>query len=180
MDLLSLSYPENQQRAAGIVPAERAHLTGAGETEANMTLENTEQGRGLRYQSDVPKEGWECVRIENLDGRSEICQWCDIRRMRHAFVMRHISWPDEVRAGSKCAADIGNPYTAQGVYEPDDEQLDESVRSQTDSYPQQSLAEQAVSDDVAGSGQRRWSFSENLLIAGVIAIAVILVLLRYH
>ena len=90
-----------------------------------MNFENAEQARGFRYQPDVPKEGWECVRVDNLGGRSEICQWCDLRRIQHAFVMHHISWPVEIRAGSKCAADIGNPYVAQTVYEPDDEQLDD-------------------------------------------------------
>jgi hypothetical protein len=145
--------------------------------EAHVTFENTGQGRGLRYLPDVPKEGWECFRVENLGGRTEICQWCDIRRMQHAFIMRHISWPDEVRAGSKCAAAIGNPHTE---YEPDDEQLDESVRSETDLYPQQALAEQPVVDDVMGSERPRWSFGQNLLIAGLIAMAVTLVLLHYR
>ena len=65
------------------------------------------------------------------------------------------------------------------MYEPDDEQLDESVRSQTDLNPQQALAEQPIADTV-GSGQRRWSFSDHLLIAGVIAIAVVLALLLYR
>ena len=147
-----------------------------------MTFENAEQARGLRYQPDVPKEGWECVRVDNLGGRSEICQWCDLRRIQHAFVMRHISWPVEIRAGSKCAADIGNPYVAQAVYEPDDEQLDESVRSETELYPQQALAEQPIVDDTVGSGPHRWSFGQHLIIAGVIAMVVILVLLghRYY
>jgi hypothetical protein len=120
------------------------------------------------------------VSVENLGGRSEICQWCDIRRMQHVFVMRHISWPNEVRAGSKCAADIGNPYAAQMVYEPDDEQFDESVRTQTDMYPQQALAEQPIVDDGVGLERRRWSFSKHLLIAGLIAMLVILALLGYR
>ena len=143
-----------------------------------MSFVDSGQGRGLRYQPDVPKEGWECVRVENLGGRIEICQWCDIRRMQHAFVMRHISWPDEVRAGSKCAAEIGNPHTPE-LFEPDDEELDESVRTQTDLYPQQALAEQPIVDGEEAE-VRRWSFGQNLLIAGLIAMALILVLLRYR
>ena len=99
---------------------------------------------------------------------------------QHAFVMRHISWPVEIRAGSKCAADIGNPYVAQTVYEPDDEQLDESVRSETELYPQQALAEQPIVDDTVGSRLRRWSFGQHLIIAGVIAMVVILALLGYR
>ena len=145
-----------------------------------MTFDHNGQSSGLRYQPDVPKDGWECVRIENLGGRSEICQWCDIRRMQHAFIMRHISWPGEVRAGSKCASEIGNSDTAQIVYEPDDERLDESVRSQTDLYPQRALAEQPIVDDTMESTRPRWSFAQNLLFAGLIALVVMLVLLRYH
>ena len=94
--------------------------------------------------------------------------------------MRHISWPDEVRAGSKCAADIGNPYTAQNVYEPDDEEFDESVRSQTDLYPQEALAEQPIIGDAAIAERRSWSFIQNLIIAGLIVMAVTLMLLRYR
>ena len=73
-----------------------------------------------------------------------------------------------------------------GVYamslEPDDEQLDESVRSATELYPQQALAAQPTVDDTVGSGPRRWSFGQHLIVAGVIAIVVILVLLghRYY
>ena len=149
-------------------------------TEADMTFENISQGRGLRYQTGVPKEGWECVRVENLGGRTEICQWCDIRRMQHAFVMRHVSWPDDVRAGSKCAADIGNPYAAQTVYEPDNEEFDESVRSQTDLYPEEALAEQPITEGAALAERRSWSFIQHLMFGGLIAMAVILVLLRYR
>jgi hypothetical protein len=145
-----------------------------------MSFENAGQATGLQYQPNVPKEGWECVRIENL-ARSEICQWCDLRRIKHAFIMRHLSWPVEIRAGSKCAANISNPYVAQTVYEPDDEQLDESIRSETELYPQQALAEQPIIDDTVGSS-RRWSFSQHLIMAVVITVVVILVLLghRYY
>jgi hypothetical protein len=47
-------------------------------------------------------------------------------------------------------------------------------------YPQQALAEQPVVDEVMGSERPRWSFGQNLLIAGLIAMAVTLVLLHYR
>ena len=55
-------------------------------------------------------------------------------------------------------------------------------RNKTDLYPQQALAEQPIVGDTVGSGPRRWSFGQYLIIAGVIAIVVILVLLghRYY
>jgi len=53
-------------------------------------------------------------------------------------------------------------------------------RNKTDLYPQQALAEQPIVGDTVGSGPRRWSFGQHLIIAGVIAIVVILVLLGHR
>ena len=65
------------------------------------------------------------------------------------------------------------------LYEPDDEEFDESVETQTDMYPQQAL-EQPTVDDGVGLGRRRWSFGEHLLIAGLFAMLVIVALLAYR
>jgi hypothetical protein len=93
--------------------------------------------------------------------------------------MAHPAWPSEVRAGSKCAAEIGDPSAPVLMqYEPD-EQFDVSEASPTDMQPLQALAEQRIGGDV-GSARRRWSFTDHLIIAGLIAMLVILALISYR
>jgi hypothetical protein len=134
-----------------------------------MTYVDTGQARGLKYQADVPKDGWECVRVESLVGHRELCQWCDLRRIQHVYVMRHPIWPTQVRAGGKCAADISDPFAASSVpYDLDDEQLDDSAEANTEILPLQTIAE-----------QRRWNFTRHLLVASVIALLVVLFLIFY-
>ena len=140
-----------------------------GEKGHGMGYVNTGQARGLKYQADVPKEGWACVRVESLAGRRELCQWCDLRRIQHVYVMRHPTWPQEVRAGGKCAADISDPFAAVSVpYDLDDEQLDDTDQAETEILPLQTIAE-----------QRRWTFARHLLVAGVVALLVIVILVSY-
>ena len=134
-----------------------------------MTFVNTGEARGLKYQSDVPKDGWECVRVENLVNHRELCQWCDLRRIQKVYVMRHPTWPQEVRAGGKCAADMSDPFAAAAVpYDLDDEQLDNEAQAETEIIPLQTIAE-----------QRRWTFGHHLLVAGVLALLVIAILVFY-
>src|SRR5262245_5168465 len=108
-----------------------------------MTSVITGEARGLKYQADVPKDGWECVRVESLVNHRELCQWCDLRRIQKVYVMRHPTWPQQVRAGGICAADISDPFAAESVpYDLDDEQLDEEAQAATETLPLQTIAEQ--------------------------------------
>ena len=49
--------------------------------------------RGKWSEAGVPKKGWTCVGVEDLEEPSQLCEMCDSAEIRYAHIMEH---PDSV------------------------------------------------------------------------------------
>lgn len=63
---------------------------------------------------NVPKRGWQCVDMEDLESPREICQMCDDRTIRYVHVMSHDHFPQRLRCGCYCAEKMAGDRQAKG------------------------------------------------------------------
>jgi hypothetical protein len=66
-----------------------------------MTTETT--GTGKWTQAGVPRKGWTCVDIEELEEQDHLCEMCEARHVRFVHVMEHPRYEDVLRVGCVCA-----------------------------------------------------------------------------
>jgi hypothetical protein len=69
---------------------------------------------GKWNRDDVPKRGWSCVSVEDLDGPYETCAMCEVQQIRFVHTMSHPEYPETLDCGCICAGHMeGNPYAAR-------------------------------------------------------------------
>ena len=61
---------------------------------------------------NIPKDGWRCVSITDLDEPDAICEMCTVREIRYQHHMVHADWSDEIAAGRICAGKMENNRAA--------------------------------------------------------------------
>jgi hypothetical protein len=60
-------------------------------------------GRGKWSNPDVPKTGWDCVRIEDRGAALDVCGMCESQRIRYVHHMSHPHSASELAVGCICA-----------------------------------------------------------------------------
>jgi hypothetical protein len=55
---------------------------------------------------DVPKHGWVCVGIDDLEEPSAICEMCETQEIRYVHTMKHRHYPDTLDCGCICAGQM--------------------------------------------------------------------------
>jgi len=63
----------------------------------------------------VPKAGWECVGVEDLEEPSVICEMCEVQEIRYVHSMEHRDYPDTLRCGCICAGNMEQDVAAARV-----------------------------------------------------------------
>jgi hypothetical protein len=62
----------------------------------------------------VPKRGWECIDIKDLEEPAAICEMCETTEIRYVHVMHHPEYPDTLDCGCICAGHMqGDPVAAR-------------------------------------------------------------------
>jgi hypothetical protein len=51
----------------------------------------------------VPKTGWECTGVEDLEEPRATCEMCEVQIIRYVHTMEHWDYPDTLRCGCICA-----------------------------------------------------------------------------
>lgn len=66
--------------------------------------------RGKWSEAGVPKKGWTCVGIEDLEEPSQLCEMCDSAEIRYAHIMEHPDYPGSLQVGCVCAEHMEEDY----------------------------------------------------------------------
>lgn len=63
---------------------------------------------GKWSEPGVPHKGWHVVDYYKRDDREHLCEMCERQLVMFVHVMRHDSYPDELKVGCVCAAHMEN------------------------------------------------------------------------
>jgi hypothetical protein len=74
-------------------------------------MEGESTGTGKWRQGGVPHKGWTCVRIEDLEVPSHVCEMCENQLVRYVHTMRHPEYPEVLRVGCICAGHLEEDVT---------------------------------------------------------------------
>lgn len=66
--------------------------------------------RGKWSEAGVPKKGWTCVGVEDLEEPSQLCEMCDSAKIRYAHIMEHPDYPGSLQVGCVCAELMEEDY----------------------------------------------------------------------
>jgi hypothetical protein len=66
--------------------------------------------RGKWSEAGVPKKGWICVGVEDLEEPSQLCEMCESAEIRYAHVMEHSDYPGQIQVGCVCAENMEEDY----------------------------------------------------------------------
>lgn len=70
--------------------------------------------RGKWSEAGVPKKGWTCVGVEDLEEPSQLCEMCDSAKIRYAHIMEHPDYPGSLQVGCVCAELMEEDYKRPG------------------------------------------------------------------
>lgn len=76
----------------------------------HMNAKREHTGRGKWAMHGVPKKGWSCVDVEDLEEPSETCGMCESVEIRYVHCMEHPEYPDTLRVGCVCAEHMEQDY----------------------------------------------------------------------
>ena len=65
---------------------------------------------GKWSQPGVPHKGWICIEIEDFGALDAICEMCEVQEIRYAHHMEHPAYPESLRVGCVCAANMEDDY----------------------------------------------------------------------
>lgn len=66
--------------------------------------------RGKWSEKDVPKKGWNCIGIDDLDEPSQVCEMCETQEIRYVHIMEHSDYPEPLHVGRVCAEHMEEDY----------------------------------------------------------------------
>ena len=66
--------------------------------------------RGKWSQPSVPKRGWTCVEVEDLEQPSQLCEMCESTEIRYVHHMEHPGYPETLAVGCVCAEHLEQDY----------------------------------------------------------------------
>ena len=66
--------------------------------------------RGKWSEAGVPKKGWTCVAVEDLEEPSQLCEMCESAEIRYAHIMEHPDYPGSLQVGCVCAEQMEEDY----------------------------------------------------------------------
>jgi hypothetical protein len=66
--------------------------------------------RGKWSQPGVPKRGWLCVGVDDLEEPSQVCEMCESMDIRFVHYMEHPNYPDTLGVGCVCAEHMEQDY----------------------------------------------------------------------
>ncbi len=61
-------------------------------------------------KADVPKKGWTCIDVEDLDEPCAICEMCEKQEIRYVHHMEHPNYPKPLSVGCVCAGRMEGDY----------------------------------------------------------------------
>jgi DNA helicase-2/ATP-dependent DNA helicase PcrA len=93
-EILRLAFP--RQPDPVIVPVKLERLTQTG----------GRAGTGLWGDPTVPKTGWDCHYVDDLETPSMICEMCEVQEIRYVHHLSHPSYPRELNVGCVCAGKL--------------------------------------------------------------------------
>lgn len=73
-----------------------------------MTHEHTDHGKWS--EAGVPKKGWSCIGIDDLEEPSQTCEMCGTAEIRYVHYMQHPDYPEELAVGCICAENMEQDY----------------------------------------------------------------------
>lgn len=66
--------------------------------------------RGKWSEAGVPKKGWTCVGIDDLEEPSQLCEMCESVEIRYVHVMEHPDYDGQLQVGCVCAEHMEEDY----------------------------------------------------------------------
>jgi hypothetical protein len=66
--------------------------------------------RGKWSQPGVPRRGWTCVGVEDLEEPSELCGMCESVQIRFVHLMEHPDYAETLGVGCICAEHMEQDY----------------------------------------------------------------------
>ena len=66
--------------------------------------------RGKWSQPGVPKRGWLCVGVDDLEEPTQVCEMCESMDIRFVHYMEHPNYPDTLGVGCVCAEHMEQDY----------------------------------------------------------------------
>lgn len=66
--------------------------------------------RGKWSEAGVPKKGWTCTGVDDLEEPSILCEMCGAAEIRYAHTMEHPDFPGELQVGCVCAEHMEQDY----------------------------------------------------------------------
>jgi hypothetical protein len=66
--------------------------------------------RGKWSQAGVPKRGWTCIGVEDLEEPSQLCDMCESIEIRYAHLMEHPDYRETLSVGCICAEHMEEDY----------------------------------------------------------------------
>ena len=73
-----------------------------------MTHDHTDHGKWS--EAGVPKKGWNCIGIDDLEEPSQTCEMCGTAEIRYVHYMQHPDYPEELAVGCICAENMEQDY----------------------------------------------------------------------
>ncbi|WP_082782262.1 hypothetical protein [Acetobacter senegalensis] len=71
---------------------------------------NSHTQRGKWSQAGVPKKGWSCVGVDDLEEPQQLCQMCESIEIRYVHIMEHPDYVDQLQVGCVCAEHMEEDY----------------------------------------------------------------------
>ena len=66
--------------------------------------------RGKWSEAGVPKKGWTCVGIDDLEEPSQLCEMCESVEIRYVHIMEHPEFAGSLHVGCVCAEHMEEDY----------------------------------------------------------------------
>lgn len=73
-----------------------------------MAHDHTDHGKWS--EAGVPKKGWNCIGIDDLEEPSQTCEMCGNAEIRYVHYMKHPDYPEELAVGCICAENMEQDY----------------------------------------------------------------------
>jgi len=65
---------------------------------------------GKWSEPGVPKKGWTCTGIDDLEEPSQVCEMCESAEVRYVHFMEHPNYPNVLAVGCVCAENMEEDY----------------------------------------------------------------------